>query len=71
LEKLETLHQLLGEKAEAFEIEKMNIVQAIGKARQDYVSLLQTLGKKHGLNVDDAAFKYHFDQQQMTFTRTA
>jgi len=71
LEKLETLHQLLGEKREAFLLEEMNIAQAVSKARHEYTTLLQTLGKKHGLNFEDGKQKYHFDQQKMVFTRTA
>jgi len=70
-DRLDALNQLLGEKVAAFRFDELRVLQSIEKTSQELSVVLAAVGSKNGLELDSQQKRYHFDTDQMVFTRTA
>ena len=67
--KLATLQTNLGVLTETFERQKAQILNELTKSRQDFQSVLKTVGSKHGVDLDKEPGAWGFDFDTMEFSR--
>lgn len=64
-----SLHATLGQQLEEFEILKSKLMHALTTAKQEHNSVLLTLARKHGINIDTNEEQWEFHRDSLQYER--